>query len=54
MGCGGTQEPFKHMLWAVAFPIEHDGPAPQVVAGDLFVALQTATPVEQSVAPVWH
>jgi hypothetical protein len=38
----------------VALPIEQDGPAPQVVADDLFVALQTAAPVEQSVAPVWH
>lgn len=54
MGCAGAQEPFEQLPWSVNFPAVQDGPAPHLVAEDLFVALQMRFPVEQSVAPVWQ
>ena len=54
MGAGVIQAPFRQVDWPVAFPAEHDGPAPHRVVEGLLEALQTACPVEQSVLPVWH
>jgi hypothetical protein len=53
-GAGVEQAPFRHVDWAVVFPAVQDGPAPHMVEDDLLLALQTAVPVEQSMAPVWH
>jgi hypothetical protein len=51
---GEAHAPFVHVDWAVAYPAEHDGPAPQAVPLAIFVALHTGLPVEQSVVPVWQ
>jgi hypothetical protein len=49
-----AHEPFEQVPWSVNLPPEQEGPAPHLVVDDLFIALHTGLPVEQSVAPVWH
>lgn len=48
----GVHDPFVQVSWVFSWAPVHEGPLPQVVPLFLLLALHTAFPVEQSMAPV--